>query len=576
MNKICYVTAFLDLNRDHWIKYERSVDHYFNSFIPLITLLQKEPEDSSLVVFIDERHRSRVDEIIGNTPNVIIINIDDKFLEDNIPIWKRLDEETRIMESSEYKELVAHRIEHPEHHNSKYTMINHAKIDFIIKAMDMVDSPYMTWIDFGYFGGDSKRVPVHLLDIHKFDLDKINYSLVHQIDVRDKDIIYTLKEAPYKIGGFFFFGHRNVIRSYQELYSNTHKELQEQGIVDDDQHIALRCYFKNPDLFKLHHLGWYNRAMVYFQKDRIPTWESNKRKPIYLVVHIGLLNPSAFELLETIKNAWVDSGLWDNADKILFGAVGEEKHIGDVKYILQYRGECIARDDRLIVYERPTLQTLHKMCSSTEEPFYILYCHTKGVTRQVGEFPGVRKWLNYMLYFACQYYPIILKTLQDHPEVNVIGRDKHRANEYVTEHFSGNFWWSHSDHIKTLPYNIGDDYLDSEMWVGKTGGLFELFGTKSANWYNMHDDHWTPEKPYSFVRMKKYHVLKRRDVPEITYFGRPGNWIERKLDIENRTEIYINCQSMEVESVPFKRMWAFLSKDGYWHSYLDEELIKII
>jgi hypothetical protein len=577
MNKICYVTAFLDLNRETWIKYERSVEHYFISFSPLIKLLKKEPDNSHLVVFIDEKYRLRIDEMISDIrPNVTVISINYTYLETHIPIWKRLDEEKQIMNSDQYKELIQHRIEHPEHNNPQYTMINHAKIDFIIKAMEFIDYPYMAWIDFGYFGGDSRRVPVHLLDINKFDLDKINYTLVHQIDDKDKDVIYTLKEAPYKVGGFFFFGHRDIIRVYQELYHSTHQELQKDGIVDDDQHIALRCYFKQPELFKMHHLGWYNRAMVYFQKDKIPTWVNQNRTPIYLVVHIGLLNPSVFELLETIKDAWVESGLWDIADKILFGAVGDECHIGEVKNILQYRGECIARDDSLIVYERPTLQALHKLSCSTEAPFHILYCHTKGVTRKVSEFPGVRKWLKYMLYFACQYYPIILKTMQDHPTtVKAIGRDRHRANEYETEHFSGNFWWSHSNHLKSLPYHIGDEYLESEMWVGSNGGLFELFYTKSVNWYHMNEDHWETGKPYDFIRMKKSHIIKKQDIPEITYFGRPGDWVPRKLNLEKK-EFMINCVTMESESVPYKRMWVFFSKDGYWHAYLDEEIVKII
>lgn len=576
MNNICYVTAFLDLNRENWGKYERSVEHYFNSFVPLIQLLRKESDGSYLVVFIDNRHRSRIDEIVGDTKNVIIIDIDDNYLQQNIPIWNTLNEESRIMETPEYKELIAHRIEHPEHNNARYTMINHAKIDFLVKAFDIVNCEYFAWIDFGYFGQDTKRVPVHLLDINKFDLEKINYTLVHPIDDRDKDVIYTLKQAPYKIGGFFFFGQKDIIQDYQKLYRETHNDLQEQGIVDDDQHIALRCYFKNPDLFKMHHLGWYNRAMVYFQKDKIPTWESQKRTPIYLVVHIGLLNPSAFDLLETIKDAWVKSGLWDNADKILYGAVGDESHMGEVRYILQYRGECIARDNSLIVYERPTLHALQKLSVSTDEPFHILYCHTKGVTRQVSEFPGVRKWLKYMLYFACQYYPIILQTMENEPQVKAIGRDQHRASEYLTEHFSGNFWWSTSNHLKCLPSIIGEDYLDSEMWVGSKGGLFELFETPSANWYSRNDDHWEIGKPYSFIRIKKYHILRRRDIPEITYFGYPGNWTERKLNLKDTKELFINCETMFVASVPEKRMWVFLSKDGYWHAYLDEETIKII
>jgi len=39
---------------------------------------------------------------------------------------------------------------------------------------------------------------------------------------------------------------------YQALYHETLEYFQDNNIADDDQHLALRCYFKNPNLFKLH------------------------------------------------------------------------------------------------------------------------------------------------------------------------------------------------------------------------------------------------------------------------------------------------------------------------------------
>ena len=34
-----------------------------------------------------------------------------------------------------------------------------------------------------------------------------------------------------------------------------------------------------------------------------------------------------------------------------------------------------------------------------------------------------------------------------------------------TLHFSGNFWWSKSEHLNKLPMTIGNGYLDPEMYI---------------------------------------------------------------------------------------------------------------
>jgi hypothetical protein len=39
------------------------------------------------------------------------------------------------------------------------------------------------------------------------------------------------------------------------------------NIVDDDQHLVLQCYFKNPSLFTMHYLGrWHSVLREYQQK----------------------------------------------------------------------------------------------------------------------------------------------------------------------------------------------------------------------------------------------------------------------------------------------------------------------
>ncbi len=168
------------------------------------------------------------------------------------------------MNSEYYKSLISHR-DVPECHIPEYTLINHSKIDFMIEASKLKNSEFFCWIDFGYFAL-KERIPLNLVDINKLDKNRINYTLINPIDNRDSDVLYTLRNAPERIGGFFFFGERNVLKEYQELYHFVLKEFQyDYNIADDDQHLVLRCYVKQPDLFALHYLGGWHRALCHFQ-----------------------------------------------------------------------------------------------------------------------------------------------------------------------------------------------------------------------------------------------------------------------------------------------------------------------
>jgi len=264
--KVCYVSLFYDLNRDKWKKFSRSFDDYLTHFKPFIDLFNKEQKDEyEMVLFLDKKHVESVEKIKGES-RIKIIEIDEKFLQTNFPMWKSLPREREIMESKEYKQLIPHRLHYPEHHIPEYTLINHCKIDAISYAIqnNLSIAEYYAWVDFGYFQLE-ERIPKNFIDLTKLDLDRINYTLINPLTKHDNNIHYTIMSAPERFGGFFFFGSREKMLEYQELFHSVLNRFQNEfNLADDDQHLAMFCYFSRPDLFKLHNLGGWHRALTHF------------------------------------------------------------------------------------------------------------------------------------------------------------------------------------------------------------------------------------------------------------------------------------------------------------------------
>ena len=266
--KLCYVTSFLDIKREKWQHFQRTTAEYFREFQPLLDMFLTHPDAPmyDLIIFIDKHHVTKLNGRIFPS-NIIVQEIDEEFLVENSVLWRRMEREKEIMESEAYKNIVRHRLHHPEHHNPKYTLINHCKVDFMYLAMSLSDATHFCWVDFGYFK-NSQTIPRNFIDLEKLDKDKINYTLINPIDhERDDNVMYQLQHAPEKVGGFFFSGSREALATYQRLYHDFHERLQRINIVDDDQHLALMCYFTKPSLFCFHHLGGFHRALTHFQKD---------------------------------------------------------------------------------------------------------------------------------------------------------------------------------------------------------------------------------------------------------------------------------------------------------------------
>lgn len=263
----CLVTFFYDINRENWKSFPRRADEYINSFNIMLNY------DYNMCIFVDDRYYDILKANIDNSKfkkNKKLYPINKSWLEKNIWSWSRLEREREIMNNNDYKALVQDRINshYPENTIPEYTILTHSKIDFVNYVIDnnLFNADTYGWVDFGYFQNKSSEefLPHNTLDINKFDINKINICLIHDIDKQDENIVYTLTKSPAKIGAYFFLGNKNNLKEFQNLSHKWLIKYQELNICDDEQSLWLQCYFENQNLYKKHVFYKWHAALKHF------------------------------------------------------------------------------------------------------------------------------------------------------------------------------------------------------------------------------------------------------------------------------------------------------------------------
>jgi hypothetical protein len=204
----------------------------------------------------------------------------------------------------------------------------------------------------------------------------------------------------------------------------------------------------------------------------------------------------------------VDSGLYDRSKNVYLVVNGDPAAMesgglprlfaGMDKFVGIHAGPTIDR------CEFPTLQLIWDRCAS--EDITVCYLHTKGVTRQ--DTPRMRDWTEFLAYFNVERWRDRLSDLSSHDcsGVNLVGNPDDISFPPHTWgygkaplHYSGNFWWSKSSHIRRLPpparWVPDGNYLRwrmmAEMW---------LCQLPSASYHCAWDsgvDHYASEYPRS-------------------------------------------------------------------------------
>lgn len=112
------------------------------------------------------------------------------------------------------------------------------------------------------------------------------------------------------------------------------------------------------------------------------------------------------------------------------------------------------------LYERFALDNFRAYIP-TSSPYYLFYFHTKGVTRDAEKMSHFHERRKNLDYFILERHEVCLFWLERN--YDVVGT---ALSLYPAMHFSGNFWWSKSNHLDRLsPTVVSASYLAPEMYV---------------------------------------------------------------------------------------------------------------
>ena len=144
------------------------------------------------------------------------------------------------------------------------------------------------------------------------------------------------------------------------------------------------------------------------------------------------------------------------------------------------------------VFELMSINFIRNYCEKND--CQVLYIHTKGINHLTnGMWSKVEDWKNMMLYFLVYKSRDCLRLLKKYDAVGCNYRNT------PCPHFSGNFWWSTSNHIKKLSLlDIRAPRHEAEWW---------LF-TQPVNHFCIHDseiNHYIdnyPHDKYRHIRVK--------------------------------------------------------------------------
>jgi GR25 family glycosyltransferase involved in LPS biosynthesis/tetratricopeptide (TPR) repeat protein len=153
------------------------------------------------------------------------------------------------------------------------------------------------------------------------------------------------------------------------------------------------------------------------------------------------------------------------------------------------------------LFELPTLKLISEY-SKANPNAKVLYVHTKGISyaKEDPRYINGLDWINYMLHFVCKRVDRCLKLLDTH---DVAGCN---FSEQPYHHFSGNFWWATSAHLKGLSLESLVDKMSAEWW------LMNEYNTRPmrvANLWSSGKNHFTERYPVEEYNNSQasFHIL---------------------------------------------------------------------
>ena len=230
-------------------------------------------------------------------------------------------------------------------------------------------------------------------------------------------------------------------------------------------------------------------------------------RPVYVYFHICTLGKRWEKIVENILTL-IKNNL--NPTSTFLTVLGDVAAVEKLVAKLSSNAQIIFSSINKKIYERQCLLELYK--KACEEECYILYLHSKGVSPGKTT-PMVDDWTNCMLYYLVEKNQHCLDLLNndvaDTVGINIeinepVVKQRLVSPVYKSDqhHYSGNFWWARSEHLRRLPATIGPKYLDPEFWIGATTG------SKMACVWHTHVNHYKTRYPRTEYENKENLIIK--------------------------------------------------------------------
>lgn len=150
----------------------------------------------------------------------------------------------------------------------------------------------------------------------------------------------------------------------------------------------------------------------------------------------------------------VTSGLYDKATTIHINAVGPGQSLSWLK--ADYP-KVTFTESPINNFELGTIQALQDFCKAHPDEL-VLYLHTKGITNKQTK---TRDWRHLMEHFCIDRWERCVELLTKY-ERSTVGVNLHLKPR---PHYSGNFWWSTTNHINNLAPIDTRDRMNAEFFI---------------------------------------------------------------------------------------------------------------
>lgn len=213
---------------------------------------------------------------------------------------------------------------------------------------------------------------------------------------------------------------------------------------------------------------------------------------MHIIVYIHICQIGEWKRsYQMIMDSIQQSGLHNTAHEIRCGVLTDitiDRRFAenDPKIHIIYEG-------RPAEYERPTLLHMRRSAESDPHDTQYLYCHTKGIRWfDTPQEPYIVDWIKFMIYWNIERWINATDILG---KFDTYGCEYHDFSQ-LPRHYSGNFFWTTTYHLKTLTDFIGPEYNDPEFWLcsnGLLGGKPNVYNAFSSGLLGL--DHYGIEIP---------------------------------------------------------------------------------